>query len=86
MGKSKQKSMLIIVCERDIDVDFYSSYEEAYNAMLHDISEITQIQTEELEHFEKDFYGIYPNSKVNEAEAWANAPDGNKWDWKIVQI
>lgn len=55
MGKSKQKSMLIIVCERDIDVDFYSSYEEAYNAMLHDISGITQIPTEELEHFEKDF-------------------------------
>lgn len=78
-NKNKKKHVvLVIVCNRDIEVNYYSSYEEAYESMRNELSQVVGIPLWNLKRHEADYYGFYDN------EAWANAPDGNMWDWKIA--
>ena len=78
-NKNKKKHVvLVVVCNRDIEVNYYSSYEEAYESMRNELSQVVGVPLWNLKSYEKNYYGLCDN------DAWANAPDGNMWDWKIA--
>ena len=78
-NKNKKKHVvLVVVCERDIEVNYYNSYDEAFDSMINELSKVVGVPFENLKIYENDFYS------VNAHGAWANAPDGTKWDWKIA--
>lgn len=78
-NKNKKKHVvLVVVCNRDIEVYYYSSYEEAYESMRNELSQVVGVPLWNLKSYEKNYYGLRDN------DAWANAPDGNMWDWKIA--
>lgn len=76
--------ILVSVCDRDIIVEKFNTYEDAYKTMKHDLDQALEFDSES--ESDQEINGIYAEEDfyIRDLYAWANLR--HDYDWTIEEL